>query len=202
MLLALLLQTAAPQTAVEAERAFNAMAQAEGQWTAFRAFAAPDAIMFNPQPVKTHELLRDKSDPKIAVQWWPAESFVSCDGTVAVNTGPWVLPKAGGYFTTVWERQQDGAFKWSYDGGDALAKPRALPERVRVRRAACAGLAGPAPTTVPCPPQPFFCPQTIGFSNDVTLIWDWEIKDKVRTFRARLWNGKGYETVIENVVNG
>ena len=38
--LAVLLATAAPHPAVEAERAFAAMAQTKGQWTAFRAFAA------------------------------------------------------------------------------------------------------------------------------------------------------------------
>ena len=34
ILAALILQAAAPQTAVDAERAFNAAAQARGQWTA------------------------------------------------------------------------------------------------------------------------------------------------------------------------
>ena len=45
MILALLLAAAAPQTAIDAERAFVADAQTLGQWTAFRKYAADDAVM-------------------------------------------------------------------------------------------------------------------------------------------------------------
>ncbi len=55
-------------------------------------------MMFVPQPVKAQDWLKDRKDPPIAVQWWPAESYVSCDGTAAVNTGPWVRPKGVGLF--------------------------------------------------------------------------------------------------------
>jgi hypothetical protein len=47
----LLAAAAAPLTAVEAERAFAADAQKQGQWTAFRKWAAPDAVMWTPQAV-------------------------------------------------------------------------------------------------------------------------------------------------------
>ena len=46
MIAALLLMAAEPLTAIDAERAFAADAQKMGQWTAFRNYAADDAVMF------------------------------------------------------------------------------------------------------------------------------------------------------------
>ena len=111
MIEALLLAAAEPSmTAIEAERAFVADSQKLGQWTAFRKWAADDAVMFLPQAGSAHAWLKDKADPPVAVFWWPGKSFVSCDGGTAINTGPWVRQwgKSVGYFTTVWKRQPDG----------------------------------------------------------------------------------------------
>ena len=118
MIEALLLAAAEPAiTAIDAERAFVADAQKLGQWTAFRKWSTPDAIMFTPQAAKAHDFLKELKDPQTAVFWWPGRSFVSCDGTYAVNTGPWVRQwgKSVGYFTTVWQRQPDGSWKWIID---------------------------------------------------------------------------------------
>jgi hypothetical protein len=197
ILAALLLQAAAPETAVEAEHAFRRAAQAEGQWTAFRRFATPDGIVFTPQPGKAQEVLPG-TNPPIAVQWWPAQSYVSCDGTTAVNTGPWVRPKGVGYFTTVWHRQADGGWKWSLDYGDALAEPRALPEQARVRQASCRFQRSR---------NPHFRTMTNwsgpgkGKSPDGTLLWEWSVaQDGARTVTAWLWNGRGLDRVIHDMV--
>nr|WP_294809775.1 hypothetical protein [uncultured Sphingomonas sp.] len=197
ILLALALQAAAPQTAVEAERAFNAAAQAKGQWTAFREFAAEEATMFVPEPVKAQEWLKDRKDPPIAVQWWPAESFVSCDGMAAVNTGPWVRPRASGYFTTVWVREPDGRFQWVYDGGDQLTAPRALPKRPKIVRAACNTQRIVPLVPTPCPPGERCVSD---WSRDQTLVWESHFDSKgARHFETRLWNGKRYDIVTSNV---
>lgn len=194
--LLMLLATPDPETAIEAERAFNRAAQTEGQWTAFRKFSTPEAVLFTPQPAKAHEVLPQKNPP-ITVQWWPAESYVSCDGQVAVNTGPWVRPKGNGYFTTVWVRQNDGHFKWVYDGGDTLPAPRALPEEPKVRTASCAGAAF-APLSVPGDGT---VKEGSGGSPDNTLIWWWRVKpDGSRSFVVDLWNGKRFDTVLENQI--
>jgi len=127
---------------IQAERSFAASAQLFGQWSAFRAYAAPDAIMMNPGPVNAHQFLaRFRTDPPIAVMWWPGKAWVSCDGSMAVTTGPWVR-KGGtqvGTFTTVWRREPDGSWKWVYDHGRRI--PRALepPEVPPVQRASCPG---------------------------------------------------------------
>ena len=120
-LLMLAAAPAAATTPVEAERAFAADAQTLGQWTAFRKWATDDATMFVPQPVKAQAFLKDRQDPAKAIDWWPTASFMSCDGSLAVNTGGWKRPDGTvGYFSTVWQRQADGGWKWIVDGGDGI----------------------------------------------------------------------------------
>jgi hypothetical protein len=196
MILGLLLAAATP-TAVDAERAFVNDAQATGQWTAFRKYAAPDALMFVPQPVNAQAFLKGRKDPPSSVFWWPGRSFVSCDGGVAVNTGPWVrgAGKSVGYFTTVWVRQKDGGWKWVYDGGDSLNQPRAEGGDIKPVVASCKGK--PAST------NPWAGPvKGGGHSADHTLAWSWMVTPKgERHFIAELWNGVAYDTVIEDDIS-
>ena len=110
MLATILALAAASPTVIDAERAFAQMAQDKGQWTAFRATAAPDAVMFVPQPVKAQAWLKDKKDPPKAIRWQPTHAWVSCDDKTAVDTGNWQRPDGTvGFFTTIWQRQADGA---------------------------------------------------------------------------------------------
>lgn len=216
MMIALLLAAAAPQaapqtapkSAVDAERAFAAHARKVGQWTAFRAYAEPTAVMFDPQAVWAHDFLKNRKDPPRSVEWWPTQSFVSCDGDVAVNTGGARYPSGQhGYFTTVWARQKDGGWKWSVDGGDSVRKPLARPARPAVRRASCAGLnrirqvyANSTPTTQAIAGQP---PADAGQgrSADGTLAWSWTVtKEGARHMQARLWNGRRYQVVLNQRV--
>lgn len=189
MILAALLLAQAG-TAVDAEREFNRVAQTQGQWTAFRRYASDDAVMFAPKPVNAQAFLKDRKDPPLAVQWWPAESYVACDGTAAVNTGPWASPRGSGFFTTVWIRQADNGWKWIYDGGDALKTPRALPEQPRVRRAACSDVPPPGPA-MPGPDG------GASASRDGSLRWNWSVAaDGSRGFTASIWTGKRFEDVV------
>lgn len=147
MLLALLLAAQAAASApaallpaVAAERAFAARAQADGQWTAFRATAAPDAIMLAPGPVNAHEALRGfSSDPAVAVMWWPARVWTSCDDTLAVTTGPWVRNGGTkvGTFTNVWRREADGQWRWVYGNGREIPRAIEAPDAPLVVRAIC-----------------------------------------------------------------
>jgi len=188
ILAALLLAQAG--TAVDAEHAFNRVAQTEGQWTAFRRYATEDAVMFAPKPVNAQAFLKNRKNPPFSVQWWPAESYVACDGTVAVNTGPWAAARGSGFFTTVWTAQADGGWKWVYDGGDALKAPRTLPERPRMRRAAC--VAVPPSTPAMAGPD-----QGAGASRDGSLRWRWAMAaDGSRSFTASIWTGKRFEDVV------
>ncbi|WP_084582813.1 hypothetical protein [Sphingomonas azotifigens] len=197
MLLALFLQAAAPETAFDAERAFAAAAQAEGQWTAFRRFAAADAVMFVPEPVNAQGWLKDRKDPPKSVRWWATDSYVACDGSMAVNSGGWTLPDgSGGYFSTIWRREAEGGWKWTLDHGDTLQKPRPVVPILQVRRAAC----GTKPAEIgvaPCPPADR-CGH--GRSADGSLVWEWASSPDRRRLSVQLWNGKQFEPVLQDEV--
>jgi hypothetical protein len=196
-MLALLLAAAAPQSALEAERAFAADAQVLGQWTAFRKWAADDATMFAPQPVKAQAWLRDRKEPAKAVEWWPTVSWVSCDGSLAVNTGGSRWPDgSAGYFTTVWQRQADGSWRWLVDGGDTLKAPRPR-------------LPSPPVVHASCKPPKLASDQPVGpqagagGSPDRSLLWEWAINatGHTRVSSVYLWNGERYVDALEDVVD-
>lgn len=159
-----LLAAAMGQPVAEAERAFAAQAQREGQWTAFRATSTADAIMLTPGPVKVHTLLAGAKDPPKAVAWGPMRTVTSCDGTLAFSTGPYRQPDGrGGRYLTVWQRQADGGWKWVYDGGTTEPVAPALPPpSLREDRATCGG-AAPAP--------PAASKVAGGASADGSLVW-------------------------------
>ena len=200
-----LLLAAALSTAIDAERAFAADAQKIGQWTAFKKYADESAVMFAPQAVWAHEFLGPLKDPPKAITWGPSDSWVSCDGRTSINRGPWksASGKAFGYFTTVWVREGKG-WKWTYDGGDQLAQPMAMPRKPRVERASCAGKTKipqeyrkeVEPTARIAGKPPADAGQ--GRSADGTLIYEWRVaKDGERKFEAKLWNGRDYRTILD-----
>ena len=209
MITALLLASApvaaAPvATAVDAELAFARDAKRIGQWTAFRKWSDRDAVMFTPQAVWARSFLKPLKDPPKAISWRPAQSFVSCDGRTAVNTGPWFQQngKPGGYFTTVWQRGKAG-WRWAYDGGGPMsgAAPKGTP---KVHRASCRANAPGAPIIPPLPltaKQARTTPDDAGRgqSADKTLGWDWKVeRSGARRFRVYQWDGSRYLEVLHN----
>lgn len=200
---------AAPaRSAIDAERAFAARAQQAGQWTAFREYAEPTAVMFTPQAVWAHEFLKGRKDPPAAIQWWPTHSFVSCDGNLAVNLGGARMPTGGyGSFTTVWARQKDGSWKWSVDHGGPAVRPLARAARPAVRKASCRNLqavpsayrAETKPTELIAGSPPSDAGQ--GRSADGTLVWEWRVaRSGAWQFNAQLWDGGRYRTVVKRQV--
>jgi len=133
-----------PSKVVAAELAFARLAQDKGQWTAFAETSTGEAVMFVPQPVDARDWLRQQTNPAQAVRWQPHQVWSSCDGSLAVTKGAWQQPNGTvGYFTTVWERQRDGKYKWVLDQGDALVEPLVAPEFVESRVAQCERPEGP-----------------------------------------------------------
>ena len=138
---------AAVQPVEQAERAFAAMAQRDGQWTAFRAFADPQALMFVPAPANAQPWLAGRADPPTAIVWSPARVFTACDGSLAISTGPWTAGKAHGTFTTVWRRQADGSWKWLLDHGRDTPEPIAPARQAKLSQPNCP--SGPAKAEAP-----------------------------------------------------
>jgi len=181
---------------VEAERAYAAMAEQKGQWTAFRATAAPGATIFVPDPADAATFLKGRKDPAVSVKWQPSESYLSCDGRTGANLGPWQRPTSVGYFATVWTRYGK-SWRWNVDFGDALdtAMPPA-PQAVPVRRASCR-VARPSLLPKLDPVEK----SGSGSSRDHSLAWTWRVeKGGARHLLVYLWNGRRYDSVIDRTI--
>jgi len=198
----LLMLTAADtpaKTPVDAERTFAADAKTIGQWTAFRKWSTDDAMMFVPQPTNAHDFLKDRKDPPKAIDWWPTASYISCDGKLAVNTGGWQRPDGKvGYFSTVWQRQADGGWKWVLDGGDDLKTARPHPAVPPVQRASC---RGEPPTRGDDPIETIGTARSLVLSDDRTMAWGWFVlEDGSRRFFVGMWDGTRIKTVINDEI--
>ncbi len=174
------------QEVIAAERAFSARAGREGQWTAFRATAAPNAYMFTPDPVMAQQWLARRPDPSESVVWWPERIIIACDGSLAASLGGARWP-GGRYsrFITIWQRQADGTWHWLADDGADVAGPLVEPADVAVEAADCPGAIGPEP-------QPIAEGQPAGASTDQTLLWDWVNTPAQRGLRVTIWVGTRY----------
>ena len=166
-----------PSAVIAAEVALAQLAQAKGQWTAFRATATKDAVMFVPQMAYAQAFLKGKADPAAAVKWQPHQVWSSCDGSLAVTRGAWQRADGiTGYFTTVWQRQKDLGYKWVADQGEPLPMPLDEPEMIAAKVADCP--AGYRPERAAKPRDfkgslPALDPaHRSGRSLDGTLGWD------------------------------
>ena len=189
-----------PSAVIAAELAFAQLAQAKGQWTAFRETASADAEMFVPQRVNAQAWLKGRADPAVAVKWQPHQVWSSCDGSFSVTRGAWQGRKATGHFTTVWQRQKDGGFKWVLDMGDPVATPLIAPEMIAAKVADCS----PPRLAIPVSPEPATSPapdRKQRGSLDGTLIYVTEIlADGSQLFVVKLWDGKAFNTVLDTGV--
>ena len=189
-----------PSSVFAAELAFNRLAQQKGQWTAFRETAADEAVMFVPQRVLAKQWLKGRADPPASVRWTPSTIFVSCDGNLAASTGNWKRPDGSvGYFTTVWQRDKKGEWKWIMDHGDTLALARDAPEFLVGKVATCKrrgpGGGGPPPGSGRGKGE------TLPMPRDESLTWSADVAtDGSRRVTVRMWNGTDYETVIDDKV--
>ncbi|MEJ7926121.1 hypothetical protein WG908_05035 [Sphingobium sp. AN641] len=183
-----------PSAVIAAEIALNRAAQDKGEWTAFRAAAAKDAIMFVPQQVSAMAWLKGRADPPVARVRSPHRVYVACGGRLAASAGNWTRPDgSAGYFTTIWRRDDKGRWQWIMDHADALASPRAAPEFLVGKVATCKRTESPAhasPTFTDAPP-----------SADESLVWTAQVTpDGGRHVMIRMWTGDAYETVIDDQV--
>ena len=112
-----LAQGADPTPVVAAERAFAARAAEVGVGPSFVEFAAPDAIVFAPDPVNARQVYGARpagKPPKeggTLLAWWPLWAGIARSGDLGFTTGPAeVNGKRTVHFFTVWARQPDGGW--------------------------------------------------------------------------------------------
>jgi hypothetical protein len=189
-----------PGAVVATEVAFAKLAQEKGQWTAFMATATKDAVMFVPQMAYAQDFLKGKPNPAAAVKWQPHQVWSSCDGTLAVTRGAWQDGAKSGWFTTVWQRQKDGRYKWVLDQGDELPMPLDAPDMIVSKVADCP--AGYKPQRAAKPKDfkgklpPLDPARRAGRSLDGTLGWDVTVTPEgARRFVVTMTTGGQQATV-------
>lgn len=205
-----------PSEVAATDIAFARAARDDGQWTAFRRYAADGAVIHGRNgPIDADPWLAAQDDPKVPVQWTPTAVWSSCDGSTAVTQGKFADPEGNwGYYVTVWERQRDGRYRWVYDMGapdDQLTAAenarrentptgenaiviRAI-EAIEGRVADCrpAGSSGKPPMLIP----PDGTDVRRGYSEDSTLGWtSMHMANGRRVLQVSKWRNGDFEQVL------
>lgn len=127
-----------PSTVIATELAFARAAREDGTWTAFRDYATDDAIWPGPGWENVQAALKGQADPEKPIVWGPDLVWVSCDGSFALSTGAATHPSGRmTRFATIWQRQNDGQYRWVLDQGFDLEDHYAAPEMIGGRKAEC-----------------------------------------------------------------
>ncbi len=203
---------AQPSLIVSREIAFERAAREDGQWTAFRAFAADNALLHTGNgPMPAQSVLAQLDDPPKAVQWSPRTVMMSCDGQLAVSRGRFLDPEGlVGTFVTVWARKGiKDDYKWVYDSG-AEDNPQPKPverdpnEIVATAYDAVQGLVADCPSASdPVPPPPALPDAGTArrgeqLSPDGTLRWVWEHReDGTKYVRGDYYTSGAWQKVVE-----
>lgn len=172
-----------PSTIIAAELAFAREAREKGTWTAFRKWSTADALWPSPQWQNVQTALKGIADPAQPIVWGPDMVWVSCDGSFALSTGPASYPSGRkSRFATIWQRQDDGEYRWVLDQGFDLEDGYAQREMIAGRGAEC-----PAGTRSFRQQRGYQARRDgawqAGRSDDSTLAWDTALAaDCRRTF--------------------
>ncbi|MET3113348.1 ketosteroid isomerase-like protein [Pedobacter sp. CG_S7] len=109
---------------VSAEKEFAASAAKSSEKSAFLAHAAPDAIVFRPNPVNVKSYYASQEDHK-NLSWTPVYAKVSRSGDWGFTTGPFVLngsEKEYGQYLSIW-KMVNGKWVLTLDIGATHNKP-------------------------------------------------------------------------------
>ena len=175
-------QAAVPSEVIAAELAFARMAREKGTWTAFRETATEDALWPSPGWVNVRQSLKGTPDPAQPIVWEPDSVTLSCDGSFAFSTGPATLPSGRRTrFATIWQRQDDGRYKWVLDQGFDLEVDYRKAEMIGASVAECGARRRGRP-----PRARRGLAWQSGQSDDGTLAWTTELRaDCSRTLVVR-----------------
>ena len=180
-------RSAEPSAVIAAELAFARMAREKGTWTAFRATATDDAIWPAPSWQNVKAALKGLPDPAQPIVWEPDMVWSSCDGSFALSTGPATWPNGRkSRFATIWQRQDDGEYRWVLDQGLDPDADYAKPEMIAAQVADCGERRGRAPRERA---RRGLAWQS-GESDDGTLVWNTELAaDCSRRFTVKARRG-------------
>ncbi|MDZ4307257.1 hypothetical protein [Allopontixanthobacter sp.] len=129
-----------PSEVVAVELAFARAAREDGQWTAFRKFAADGALIFGRGGAfEAKPWLAKQQNPPQSVSWQPLAVWSSCDGSLAVTQFSFTDPHDGttGLGHTVWQRQRGGEYRWVFDFGWPTGETTPEPDMISAKVAEC-----------------------------------------------------------------
>lgn len=157
-----------PSEVVATELAFARAAREDGQWTAFRKYAADGALIFGRDGAfAARPWLSKQKNPAQSVSWQPVAVWSSCDGTLAVTRQSVTRPddNTAGSGYTVWRRSAKGDYQWEFDFGWPAVEAEQVPEMISAKVADCASPAAISGNSVSGT-------GTARRSADGTLVWD------------------------------
>lgn len=200
---------ASPAAIVAADVALSQLAQRKGQGPALRASSTEGAVMFVPQPVIARDWLKAQTSLAQPTSWQAHQVWLSCDGSLAVSYGASRLAAGTpGYYTTVWQRQSKGDYKWVMTQSDAVTDALVAPDMIGAGVATCDRVA-PAPakpgSSEPTPAPTFPASARGGWSEDRTLSWAMTVDaDCARSLIVSLYRGAGKppEPVLQKRIGG
>ena len=161
--------SANPSAVIATELAFARAAREKGQWTAFRDYMTDDAIWPDPSWKNVKAEISGLPDPAKPIVWEPDQVFSSCDGSYVFSTGPATWPSGWrSRFTTVWQRQENGRYRFVLDQSFDLESDYAKREMIGATVADCP--AGRSLRARPVAVRRSTAWQS-GQSDDGTLSW-------------------------------
>jgi ketosteroid isomerase-like protein len=124
------------QQLIDADRAFNAMAQKEGTGKAFIAYAAEDPVLIRQgnMPIIGRAGFVEAFSQMAGspLSWEPLRAEIAASQDLGYTFGRYTLRdgetvKAHGVYVTVWKKQPDGSWKFVLDGGGTTPQQVAKP---------------------------------------------------------------------------
>ena len=123
-------QSVTAKDLMDADKAFNAMAQKEGLGPAFIAYAADGAILMrqgNLMPLigkgAISEVYVKIPGPGSVLAWEPTRAEIAQSQDLGYTFGNYTLRQGAetkhGVYLTVWKKQPDGSWKYVADGGNS-----------------------------------------------------------------------------------
>lgn len=114
---------------LKSDREFAEMSVKTGMFKAFLSFIAEDGVILrdNSMPSRGKETLRnfysEKADTAFTLSWEPVFEKISESGDLGYTYGIWTNTikasgkKSQGTYVTIWQKQQDGLWKFVLDTG-------------------------------------------------------------------------------------
>ena len=115
---------------MQADRDFSALSVEKGMAAAFDTYMTDSAVMYRNQslPIVGRAAINARlaGAAGVRLEWEPTFADLAASGDLGYTLGTWtmtVTPAEGepqvahGHYVTIWRKQPDGSWKWTFDTG-------------------------------------------------------------------------------------